>query len=291
MQLDFKPVTLAEIPLLQSYFIRGRSRLCDQTLGGAMMWRGHFHTRYALREGYLFLQSEHIPGEFAFMPPMGEGDRGLALLEEHIAESGAVRVFCGVGEEEKERILSFYPHLTATPTREWFDYLYHTESLATFRGKKLSGQRNHRNSFLKQHADWCFEELCEKNLPDARAFFFSYGEQVQKDSTYFETEQSIVREVLEHFEEYGFFGGLIRAEGQVVAMSVGEIVGDTLFVHIEKASRNVRGAYPMMVSEFLRRFGEGVPFVNREEDMGDTGLRYSKESYHPCRLLEKYVLR
>jgi len=31
-----------------------------------------------------------------------------------------------------------------------------------------------------------------------------------------------------------------------------------------------------------------VRFVNREEDDGNEGLRRSKQSYHPVRLLQKY---
>ena len=96
---------------------------------------------------------------------------------------------------------------------------------------------------------------------------------------------------MEHWSVYGFFGGLIRTEGRIVAFSFGEIIGDTLFVHVEKALREVRGSYQMIVSELLSRFAtDGILYVNREEDVGDPGLRYSKESYHPKCLLEKYEM-
>ena len=83
-------------------------------------------------------------------------------------------------------------------------------------------------------------------------------------------------------------GGLIKADGKVVAFAFGEKVGDTLFVHIEKAKKDVQGAYQMIVKEFALH--NPAPYINREEDMGIEGLRRSKESYHPIEKLKKYSL-
>ena len=80
-------------------------------------------------------------------------------------------------------------------------------------------------------------------------------------------------------------------EGKIVAFSVGEIVGDTLFVHIEKALKEYEGSYQVMVREFaVHEATDEVTYINREEDIGDLGLRTSKLSYHPVRLLAKYFV-
>ena len=99
----------------------------------------------------------------------------------------------------------------------------------------------------------------------------------------------MVLEVLDHMDDYRMSGGVLLADGRVVGFSLGEIVGDTLFVHIEKADRTCKGAYQMLVNQFALRYaGEGVAYINREEDMGDEGLRRAKQSYHPVALLKKY---
>ena len=86
-------------------------------------------------------------------------------------------------------------------------------------------------------------------------------------------------------------GGLLKTEGKIIGLSIGEILGDTLFVHVEKSLREVQGAYPLLVREFAKCFAaDSVNFINREEDDGNEGLRTSKMSYHPVKLLEKYLV-
>jgi hypothetical protein len=44
----------------------------------------------------------------------------------------------------------------------------------------------------------------------------------------------------------------------------------------------------MIVKEFsMNTITEDVKYINREEDVGDEGLRTSKLSYHPVQLLDK----
>jgi len=288
--MNFQKLELEQIPLLKEYFSRVDTRLCDTTLGGAVMWRKSFRTDFALEEDILFLRSRPDEGAPAFTVPLGNLERGVELLNRHCEDLGEPLRFCSVSERDKDRLLALLPGFTANASRDWFDYLYRAEKLSTLSGKKLAGQRNHRNYFLKTHVDWCFEEIGDENLAEVRAFFDSFCQENQKDSEYFRHEVEAVYEVLECREAYGFMGGLVRAEGKICAFSLGERVGDTLFVHIEKADRNLRGAYQMMVSEFVRRFAADAEFVNREEDVGDPGLRYAKESYHPHALLAKYMV-
>ena len=77
----------------------------------------------------------------------------------------------------------------------------------------------------------------------------------------------------------------------VVGLTAGEIVGDTLHVHIEKALRDFSGAYQTLAMCFAESMKlPGVNFINRQDDTGDEGLRKSKLSYKPCALLDKFTL-
>ena len=48
-------------------------------------------------------------------------------------------------------------------------------------------------------------------------------------------EQHECMRVLRHYSSYPFEGAVLRSQsGEIAAFTVGEIIGDTLYVHIEK---------------------------------------------------------
>ena len=72
---------------------------------------------------------------------------------------------------------------------------------------------------------------------------------------------------------------------------MGEVIGDTLFTHIEKMDHEVPGAgetiNKLFAEHILTKYPE-IRYINREEDAGDEGLRQAKLSYHPAIILNKY---
>ena len=84
---------------------------------------------------------------------------------------------------------------------------------------------------------------------------------------------------------------VLKADGKIVAFTVGEPVSDDTFVvHIEKAFAEVDGAYPMINQQFVQHECTGYQYVNREDDAGSEGLRKAKLSYRPAFLVEKGIL-
>ena len=100
-------------------------------------------------------------------------------------------------------------------------------------------------------------------------------------------EMGVSLNYLRLYKELQVHGGVLRAGGKVVAFSIGEKVGDTMIVHIEKAYAEVEGAYTMINQQFVLHEAGDCTYVNREEDTGDEGLRQAKESYHPVFMVQK----
>lgn len=291
--LDFQPLSLQHIALLREYFAQQPGRICDSTVGGTFLWRDYFHTAFARENGTLFLRS-HMPetGQPIYAVPMG-GDRRQALLNlaEHCRQAGHALTLSTVPQEDLPLIRELWPDARVETIPEWADYLYLAEDLKELQGKKYATQRNHISKFNRLYSEWQFQPVTADNLEQVRAFFDWFAEVNEKDSDTYKEDERKAAEALAHFDEYGFMGGTIIADGRIVAMALGEVQGDTLYVHIEKADIACHGAYQMIVREFARyACTDGVQYINREDDAGDEGLRKSKLAWRPCGLLDKYLV-
>ncbi len=290
--LDFHPLRLEDMPRLRRYFEYSTSRICDTTPGTAFIWRDLYKTEWALCDGSLYCKV-YYPGLGETFPlPLGGGrPEHFRQIAAYCCHRGMPISFYPVPRDELDRIHEFFPNSAAVSERDSFDYLYRAEDLKYFRGKKLSGQRNHVNKFLKTYGNWTFRPIGEADLPAVRAFLDRYAASREKAAASFHEDISKTREILDNYRAYDLLGGVLLAEGQVAGFSLGEVVGDTLFTHIEKADRDYEGSYQMLVAQFAQQFAvNGVEFINREDDAGDPGLRTSKLSYHPISLLEKYTV-
>ena len=125
-------------------------------------------------------------------------------------------------------------------------------------------------------------------MPRLKAFLKEY-ENENELSGWAADEQPRVYSLLDNMEYLNQFGIYLTANGKIVSLSIGETIGETLFVHVEKGLKEYDGVYPTTAQEFAKKFaGENVKYINREEDCGDMGLRVSKTQYHPLSIKEKY---
>jgi len=287
--LEFKNLELKDIPVIKPYLKYKVENNCDCTIGGAFMWRDYFATQYAIFGEMLFLRANYLNGHLAYCFPLAEDiETALQVLKTHCELVDEKLVLCTITDAEMEYIDRVFPRYEAVKERDWFDYIYNSADMVSFAGRKYSGQRNHINKFKRLYEDYTFEIIDESNIGEARAFFEVFAVVNDKNTETYAEEAQKVLEVLDHYDEYGLMGGVLKVKDKVIGMSMGEIIGNTLFVHIEKADTSYHGAYQVLVQNFANAFvDKNVEYINREEDVGDEGLRTSKLSYHPVRLIEK----
>ena len=291
--LDFRPLQLEDLPRLRQFFGYSRSRICDTTPGSVFIWRDIYKTEWAVYGGSLYFKVDYPGLGPTFTLPLGGGrPEHYRQIADFCLRRDMPIAFYPVPKDELDQLQEFFPASTAVGERDNFDYLYRAEDLKYFRGKKLSGQRNHVNKFLKTYGSWTFRPIAPEDIPAVKDFLDRYAARWDKGAATFREDIAKTHEVLDNYPTYDLLGGVLLVENRIVGFSLGEVIGDTLFTHIEKADRDFEGCYQMLVAQFAQRFApEGtVAFVNREDDTGDPGLRTSKLSYHPVALLEKYTV-
>ncbi len=286
--MEFKKLTLQDIEIVRPFFCRSAYRSCDFTVGGLFLWRHVWHPEFAIEDGVFYSRLYDKDGGLYYNLPLGMGGDaacGVVRLRDLCRAQGLPLRLCPVPAP----VLSLFPGARVTPHRELADYLYNVEDIATLRGKKLAGQRNHVNAFNRIYPDALLEEITPQNLGEVRAFFEEYCP--PRDTRGAEEDHAATADLLRAPAAYGLRGSALRAAGRIVGFSFGEVVGDTLFVHVEKADRAVRGAHQALMSRFVAATREkDTLYINREDDAGDEGLRTAKMALHPCALIEKYTV-
>lgn len=287
--LDFKVLELSDMENIRPYFEHGEA-ICDNTPATQMMWRGIFKTEYCIEDETLVLKQKYFDGTVSFLMPLGKNIKSkLIEINKWCQQEKIIFKICFATKKQTEYIAQIFD-VSISEEPDWADYLYNLSDLAEMKGKKYNGQRNHINAFKRTYTDYYFKPLSKENFGQAEAFFSEYNMMTDKDSKLFQAEQKMVYEALGNLDVYNMTGLCLYADGKMVGFTAGEILRDTLYVHIEKADTSVRGSYQMLVKEFAQMNIEKAKFVNREEDMGDEGLRKSKLSYQPMKLISKFTV-
>lgn len=293
--ITFKKVELEDQALFRSYMEKQNCRGCEYTFANLYLWSRFYHVEAAVAEDMLLAKSQY-EGHLSFCYPIGEEKnvgRAVEAMKVYSSRLGMPFQMHSVTPEQFDVLEKLYPgRFRIDYNRDSADYVYEAEKLANLSGKKYHGKKNHTNKFKKQYPDWCYETLGEENLEECFQMALKWRrlngceEDEEKNA-----EMCVTLNSLRLLSELKLQGGLLRVNGEVVAFSIGEpVTEDTFVVHIEKAYADVPGAYPMMNQQFVLHEAKGYTYINREEDLGEEGLRKAKLSYHPVFMVEKGVV-
>lgn len=292
---EFKKITSENIEEIWKFLNMEKGRTTDFSYGGILMWVDFFNYEYTIYKDTLFIKGvvENDLKKSAFSLPIGslQLKDSINLLKEYCSIHNIQLEFSAVPEYALVEMKKLNP-MSIEELSDWGDYLYDAQLLATVSGKKMSKKRNHVHQFESHYPDAKFEWMNIDNANLAMDFMDIFDK--EGDSTEMAVaERKLSREIIKRISDGDkhLEGIILFAKGEVCAYTIGDVKGDTLFIHVEKATREVVGSYEMINYLFAKLMTEKysqIKFINREDDAGDIGLRMAKESYHPIEILKKY---
>ena len=225
-----------------------------------------------------------------FWAPLGDWEStDWKLFFERYAPPGSV--FTRVPEKLLELWESAAAdRLAVTEERRNWDYLYDCNELVELKGNRFHKKKNLLRQFMKKYNyhyqpfgpdvidaamamqdDWCSWRDCES-------------------SSILSAENRSVHKVLKHWDDLqGLTGGVIQVDDLIVAYTIAERLSpDTIVIHYEKGCPDYKGVYQAINQMFLAHLNGQYRWVNREQDLGEEGLRKAKLSYNPVEFLKKY---
>ena len=166
------------------------------------------------------------------------------------------------------------------------DYLYASEKMQHYPGRKLHKKRN----LLKQFVQNCEAEihpLTDRNIQEPLRLLDIWqaaSTQEMGDSDYYQCREALVNR-----EHFNLQGAVFYADGNAVGFMIGEAVNDEVFaIHFAKGDTGVKGIYQYMFNSFALEFCRDYRYINLEQDLGIEGLRKTKRSYQPDLMAHKY---
>ncbi len=296
-ELVFHPITLGSKAVIERYTKPWGLECSDLSFANLFIWGSDGKMEYAEKNHVLYikLDFEGVPVYlWAPIPEYGaEVDYRQAIYDgiEYMKKQGAEPTYRSVWTPFRDKTLAACPELFCVPTDISWDYVYSRESLATLQGKKLHGKRNHINKFLSQYPNYEYKKLDATMISDCLALYQKWSEEKEEQSMELHDEERSVQLALNNMQELDLTGGAIFIDGKLCAFTVGERLQPHMqLIHIEKADTDYEGLYPMINQQYILHECEDVELVNREEDMGIEGMRKAKRSYHPLKMIEKYML-
>ena len=296
--LKFEPVTIDIADKLLQFVQPEKTRSCDYTPGNLVMWARFMDYRYAIEEETLFIscKSQNDMKSEAFLPPIGKMElkEAVAILKEYCENTGKELRLTAVPQEFVEELRNILPHFECEELENWSDYVYDIQKLATLQGKALNKKRNRYNKFITEQPAYTYNRCTADDITDVVKFLASNREcQHNREDNMRCYEHWQCMATVRNLLKYEQPAGVLRIDGRITAFTLGEVFNDTLFVHIEKADHNIAGASEainrLFVNDILAEHPELV-YANREEDLGDPGLRQVKRAYNPVMMVQRYEM-
>lgn len=297
--LSFKCLTLEDKEIIEKYIDKSKLDSYEYLFSSLYMWRKLNNIKYAVLDDVLIIEkNEEGKGTFYAQFFGYKKDNLTSIIDELIKRNLEFTdrdyLFGDVGDEFVDDLKKYTDFsIDLVEDIDDSEYIYNTQDLIELKGKKYHSKKNHVNSFLKTYS-YDIKTINNENVKsDCMDLLHKWHEEVAVT-----VDKEMLMEIdaiKDLFRELHFFdlnSIAIYVDGDLAGFAVGEKVNDRMAViHVERGEIAYKGIYAFLNKQFLVESFQDTEFVNRQEDTGNEGLRKAKKSYHPEKMIKKYLVK
>lgn len=288
MNLNFQPLSLNKQNIYRQLFEQCPQKTSDYSFINLWSWRDIYQLQWAWQEDLVWIRQ--LKPETIYWAPVGpweqinwkshlsdrlEGNEQFTRLPEQLSQ---------IWEKE------LGSNIELSPNQDHWDYVYSVQELIQLQGKHFHKKKNLLNQFKRKYS-YQFIQLDAKNVekPLTLQTEWCLWRDCESSTTLQSENQAILRTLEDWSKLEGIMGAGLEVEGHLVAFTVAEPLDNkTMAIHFEKGCPEHKGVYQAINQMFLAECASEYTYVNREQDLGDVGLRKAKMSYNPKFYLKKF---
>ena len=297
--LSFKCLTIEDKDVIEDYVDKNKLESYEYLFASLYMWRKLNNVKYAVIDETLVIEkNEEGKGTF-YAQPFGYKKENLisiveALMERNSEYTDRDYIFGDVDEDFVEDLKKYTDFkIEVVEDIDDFEYVYNTQDLIELKGKKYHGKKNHVNSFEKSYEYEIKTINSDSVINDCMQLLQKWHEEVavtvDKEML---MEIDAIEDLFRELHLCDLQSIAIYVDGELAGFAVGERVNEKMAViHVERGEISYKGIYAFLNRKFLMESFSDTLLVNRQEDTGNEGLRKAKQSYHPSKMIKKYLVK
>ena len=301
--MNFEAVTLKHKKMIKPYLYKYGEGSCQHSFAAMFCMANKYGDSLCEKEGWLFIHRAGISSkaERAYLFPMGDNSDEVRLghaieaIIEDAHNHGAAARFETLTAAAKDAVVRLFPGVfSETALRDYSEYIYTYDKLANLSGHQMASKRQDINTFYRTYGNSVrIEKIKDKHLGEIRSFqkMWLDNRLNGEEDVQLEYENIAIQLGLSNFAELDLSGIVIYIDNVMCGYAYGApLSGNSYDVMIEKGDRRIADIYRVLNRDLVRLCCGQYRYINREEDVGNEGLRCAKLSYKPDILLEKYLL-
>jgi ribosomal-protein-alanine N-acetyltransferase len=292
-----------------------KAPISDYGFAGTFIWGSSLKLYWAHIDRHVCVFANGTGDLTMLMPPLPEAGATAADLRDCVAD--CFEIMDRYNDRHAERARSRIEYVS-DEVLEWFssapglslsaapmsgDYVYDMARMIDLAGGNLKSKRHARTRFVRDFPDHRTEAFDDRHIPaclELLQTWVSNGDAVHEGEV---NDAHVGTDVLRHrddlasrtalqrWRELGLTGMVLFVGDRLAGFTLGEALSPSqAFILIEKTHPDFHGSAQFIFSEFCRQYWSQYPECNVGDDWGIPSLRFTKQSYRPIRMINKYTL-